>query len=177
MASRWQSPRGVRVCRVSLADGAGPASTKPAAKDCCRTGWPPQASSGGIASGGIVRFPRHPVSRAKASPWRRSFPRPWPGRPTYNSAPHPRSKKRNDCGVDLHWNTPVARLADISARWIVGADGIGSRVKSLGRAGSFYTRQAALRFPSAFPHCALDRLRGDLLGRRLPGICHARFAR
>ena len=34
------------------------------------------------------------------------------------------------CGVDLHWNAPVAGLADITARWIVGADGIGSRVRA-----------------------------------------------
>jgi 2-polyprenyl-6-methoxyphenol hydroxylase-like FAD-dependent oxidoreductase len=34
------------------------------------------------------------------------------------------------CGVDLRWNVPVTGLADISARWIVGADGIGSRVRA-----------------------------------------------
>lgn len=32
-------------------------------------------------------------------------------------------------GVDLRWNTPVADLKGIAARWIVGADGIGSLVR------------------------------------------------
>jgi len=32
-------------------------------------------------------------------------------------------------GVDLRWNTPVSRFADIRARWIVGADGAASRVR------------------------------------------------
>ncbi len=32
-------------------------------------------------------------------------------------------------GVELHWETPVARLDDVRARWIVGADGSGSRVR------------------------------------------------
>jgi flavin-dependent dehydrogenase len=40
------------------------------------------------------------------------------------------AEQAENCGVDLRWNTPVARLTDISARWIVGADGIGSRVRS-----------------------------------------------
>jgi flavin-dependent dehydrogenase len=34
------------------------------------------------------------------------------------------------CGVELRWNAPVAGLTDIAARWIVGADGIGSRVRA-----------------------------------------------
>lgn len=34
------------------------------------------------------------------------------------------------CGVDVRWNAPVTGMADISARWIVGADGIGSRVRT-----------------------------------------------
>lgn len=32
-------------------------------------------------------------------------------------------------GVDLRWETPVSRFADIRARWIVGADGTASRVR------------------------------------------------
>ncbi|MDQ1473702.1 MAG: hypothetical protein QOJ99_5182, partial [Bryobacterales bacterium] len=32
-------------------------------------------------------------------------------------------------GVDLRWDTPVASLDQIKARWIVGADGSGSRVR------------------------------------------------
>jgi flavin-dependent dehydrogenase len=32
-------------------------------------------------------------------------------------------------GVDLRWETPVSRVAEIRARWIVGADGATSRVR------------------------------------------------
>lgn len=34
------------------------------------------------------------------------------------------------CGVELRWACPVSDLAGISARWIVGADGTASRVRS-----------------------------------------------
>ncbi|MDE3196135.1 MAG: FAD-dependent monooxygenase [Acidobacteriota bacterium] len=33
-------------------------------------------------------------------------------------------------GVEMRWETPVARFEDIRARWIVGADGSSSRVRS-----------------------------------------------
>jgi flavin-dependent dehydrogenase len=33
-------------------------------------------------------------------------------------------------GVELRWNTPVSRIADVRARWIVGADGAASRVRA-----------------------------------------------
>ena len=33
-------------------------------------------------------------------------------------------------GVELRWNTPVLRIGDIRARWIVGADGAASRVRN-----------------------------------------------
>jgi menaquinone-9 beta-reductase len=33
-------------------------------------------------------------------------------------------------GVELCWNTPVSRIEDIKARWIVGADGAASRVRN-----------------------------------------------
>ena len=32
-------------------------------------------------------------------------------------------------GVELHWGTPAGELSDVSARWIVGADGHASRVR------------------------------------------------
>ncbi len=32
-------------------------------------------------------------------------------------------------GVEIHWNAPVSSLDGIGARWIVGADGAGSRVR------------------------------------------------
>jgi flavin-dependent dehydrogenase len=32
-------------------------------------------------------------------------------------------------GVDLRWNTPVSGIEDVRARWIIGADGSGSRVR------------------------------------------------
>jgi menaquinone-9 beta-reductase len=47
-------------------------------------------------------------------------------------------ERAEDCGVKLHWQTPVHRVAGnlvshgeslTSARWIVGADGAGSRVR------------------------------------------------
>lgn len=33
------------------------------------------------------------------------------------------------CGVDLRWNCAISALDQIDARWIVGADGMGSRVR------------------------------------------------
>ena len=32
-------------------------------------------------------------------------------------------------GVELHWATPAGELSDVSARWIIGADGHASRVR------------------------------------------------
>ena len=34
------------------------------------------------------------------------------------------------CGIQLRWGCPVGDLSDISARWVVGADGMGSRVRA-----------------------------------------------
>jgi flavin-dependent dehydrogenase len=39
-------------------------------------------------------------------------------------------------GVDLRWKTPVVNLRDIKAGWIVGADGMSSRVRLLSGLGS-----------------------------------------
>jgi flavin-dependent dehydrogenase len=33
-------------------------------------------------------------------------------------------------GVEMRWNTPVSRIEDIRARWIIGADGAASRVRN-----------------------------------------------
>jgi flavin-dependent dehydrogenase len=33
-------------------------------------------------------------------------------------------------GIELRWNTPVSRIEDIRARWIVGADGAASRMRN-----------------------------------------------
>lgn len=34
------------------------------------------------------------------------------------------------CGVELHWGCSISELSAIPARWIVGADGMGSRVRT-----------------------------------------------
>lgn len=39
------------------------------------------------------------------------------------------------CGVELRWNSPIEDLAGVQARWIVGADGSGSRVRTLAGLG------------------------------------------
>ena len=38
--------------------------------------------------------------------------------------------RAEECGVELRWNFPVCDLANIHSRWIIGADGIGSRVRA-----------------------------------------------
>jgi flavin-dependent dehydrogenase len=50
-------------------------------------------------------------------------------------------------GVELRWNSPVARLEDVKARWIVGADGGASRVRSWAKLDQFVrnTRRFAHR--------------------------------
>jgi flavin-dependent dehydrogenase len=40
------------------------------------------------------------------------------------------------CGVDLRWRSTIGDLAGIQARWIVGADGAGSRVRALAGLGA-----------------------------------------
>jgi flavin-dependent dehydrogenase len=49
-------------------------------------------------------------------------------------------------GVDLRWATPVSRIPEISARWIVGADGAASRVRA--QAGLDATLWNSRRFAS-----------------------------
>jgi flavin-dependent dehydrogenase len=34
-----------------------------------------------------------------------------------------------EAGIEMRWKTPVSGLSDINARWIIGADGAGSRVR------------------------------------------------
>jgi flavin-dependent dehydrogenase len=52
-----------------------------------------------------------------------------------------------DCGVDLQWGRPVNTLEHIAARWIVGADGTGSRVRSSARLDRYHrdTRRYGFR--------------------------------
>jgi flavin-dependent dehydrogenase len=40
------------------------------------------------------------------------------------------------CGVELRWGSAIGDLAGIQARWIVGADGTGSRVRALAGLGA-----------------------------------------
>jgi flavin-dependent dehydrogenase len=40
------------------------------------------------------------------------------------------------CGVELRWGSTIGALTEIQARWIVGADGTGSRVRSLAGLGA-----------------------------------------
>jgi flavin-dependent dehydrogenase len=116
--------------RVSLADGAGPCIDK-----ACGEGLLPDgvaaAASLGLALPAAdsftlrgIRFHGAGVSVASEFPDGH-------GRGVRRTTLHRiLAEEAERCGVDLHWNAPVAGLANIKARWIVGADGIGSRVRA-----------------------------------------------
>lgn len=116
--------------RVALADGAGPCIDKACGEGLLPDGVAAAAELGlrlpqgeSFALRGI-RFYGEGVSVAAE----------FPGgagrgvrRTTLHQALVQEAERR---GVDLRWNQPIASLADVSARWIVGADGIGSRVRT-----------------------------------------------
>lgn len=89
------------------------------------------------------------------------------------------------CGVEMLWGARVSAIRDqavlvngrkISCRWLVGADGQNSQVRDWAglSAGSGSTQRIGLR--QHFQDPAVERLRGNLLGRPGPGVCYARRA-
>jgi flavin-dependent dehydrogenase len=116
--------------RVSLADGAGPCIDK-----ACGEGLLPDGVSAAAALGlplpaaasfalRGIRFHGEGVSVAS------EFPN-GHGRGIRRTTLHRiLVEEAERCGVELRWNAPVSSLAGITARWIVGADGIGSRVRA-----------------------------------------------
>jgi flavin-dependent dehydrogenase len=116
--------------RVALADGTGPCIDKACGEGLLPDGVAaarelglqlPAAESFALRG---IRFHGENVSVAA------DFPDGY-GRGVRRTVLHRAlAEEAGRCGVDLRWNAPVADLAGISARWIVGADGIGSRVRS-----------------------------------------------
>jgi flavin-dependent dehydrogenase len=116
--------------RVLLADGAGPCIDKACGEGLLPDGVAAAAALGlplpAAASFALrgIRFHGEGVSVAS------EFPN-GHGRGIRRTTLHRiLAEEAERCGVDLRWNVPVAGLSENAARWIVGADGIGSRVRA-----------------------------------------------
>jgi len=90
-------------------------------------------------------------------------------------------KRAQACGVSLQWNTTVSGLTEkgavldgreVRAEWIIGADGIHSRVRNWIGLDSDSREKNAICTKTALSNPAMDRLRGDLLGSDDAGVCH-----
>jgi flavin-dependent dehydrogenase len=116
--------------RVSVADGAGPCVDK-----ACGEGLLPDGVAAAAALGLTlpaaesfalrgIRFHGEGVSVAAEFPGGH-------GRGMRRTTLHRiLAEEAERRGVDVRWNVPVTGLAGVSARWVVGADGIGSRVRA-----------------------------------------------
>ena len=95
------------------------------------------------------------------------------------------------CGVHMLWQAAVTGLHPegvlvagelVRARWVVGADGTSSRVRSWAKLDQHELpmhpeTESALRLPAPLSRCPLDRFHGTALGPSLPGLRHARQPR
>ena len=136
--------------RVALADGAGPCIDKACGEGLLPDGVAAAAALGlalpAAASFALrgIRFHGEGVSVAS------EFPN-GHGRGIRRTTLHRiLAEEAERCGVDLRWNVPVTSLADISSRWIVGADGIGSRVRAWAGLDDFVRDQRRYGFRRHF---------------------------
>lgn len=91
-------------------------------------------------------------------------------------------ERAEECGIELLWNAPVTCLAkdvviaggkSIRAKWIVGADGIHSRVRRCQRLGATHALQIPICTKAPLSRKACVGLRGGLLGPGDSGLCDA----